>query len=235
MSRQTWWRHQHGQNIVGSENSSLVLVGKLLQDWVAGGGDVVGGALENVEFPLGCLRARLLVVAAVVVVEEAIVLEILAISSVEVQLSQTREVNLLHDLPLRLDLNRRITVTLGLVVPPAEAASSSASTTATAAVILLSATATNTLEGTPSSTLCWSTPLSSSTSEDGAASASESSSAGRCACVVDDGEGSLLFGGLNGEGVGLLVCAVHLLVCGVVVRYLLYRLSAHMPSSYIPR
>lgn len=171
--------HEHGEDIVGSEDGGLVLVGELLQDGIAGGGDVVGGALEDVELALRCLGTGLLVVAAVVVVEESVVVEVLALASVEVELAETREVDLLLDGPVRLDLDRRVTVALGLVIPPAEATATASSTASSTAVVaaLLSATATDALEGAPPTTLCLTAASSSTSTEDCAAASPESASA----------------------------------------------------------
>ena len=172
--------HEHGEDIVGGEDGGLVLVGELLQDGVAGGGDVVGGALEDVELALRGLGAGLLVVAAVVVVQEAVVVEVLALAGVEVELGEAREVDLLLDGPVGLDLHRGVAVALGLVVPPAEATAAASSTTsATVVVAALSATAlADTLEGASPAALCLSTARAAAATEDCAAASPESAGAG---------------------------------------------------------
>ena len=204
--------HEHGEDAVGGEDGSLVLIGEVVQDGVARGSDVVGGALEDVEFALRGDGAGLLVVAAVVVVEEAVAVDVLALAGGQIQLAQARKVNLLQHLPVGLDLHRGITVALGLVVSPTKAAATPAASAA-AVVVLLAAAAADALEGAPAAALCLAAALPSAPAKDGATSPAEAPCPGGCACVVDDGEGGLLLGHLDGEGVRRLVRAVHLLVC----------------------
>lgn len=171
--------HEHGEHVVGGEDGGLVLVGELLHDGVAGGGDVVGGALEDLELALRRLRTGLLVVAAVVVVQEAVVVEVLALASLEVELAETREVDLLLDGPVGLDLDGGVAVALGLVVPAAKATSTASTTTAAAVVVAaLSSTAANALEGTPPTALCLSAPRAAASTEDCAAASPEAAGAG---------------------------------------------------------
>lgn len=171
--------HEHREHVVGGEDGGLVLVGELLHDGVAGGGDVVGGALEDLELALRRLRTGLLVVAAVVVVQEAVVVEVLALASLEVELAETREVDLLLDGPVGLDLDGRVAVALGLVVPAAKATSTASTTTAAAVVVAaLSSTAANALEGASPTALCLSAPRAAASTEDCAAASPEAAGAG---------------------------------------------------------
>lgn len=130
--------HEHGQHAVGREDGGLVLVGELLDDGVGGGADVVRGAVDQVELLLGGLDG-LLVVGAVVVVQETIRLDILAVVRIKVQLAQTVEVDLLQQLPVGTDVDGRVAVALRLVpVLPAEATATATAATA----LVLAATAT---------------------------------------------------------------------------------------------
>lgn len=124
--------HEHRQDGVGGENGGLVLVGELLDDGVGRRGDVVGGAVDGGKLALGALDG-LLVVGAVVVVQEAVVVEVLAVVGVEVQLGEAVKVDFLQQVPVRLDVDARIAVARRLVVvSPAEAAAATATSTAAA-------------------------------------------------------------------------------------------------------
>lgn len=140
--------HEHGQNAVSSENGGGILLGELLDDGIGRSGDVVGGTVDGRELLLGTLDG-LLVERTVVVVEETIVFQVLALISIQVQLSQTVEVNLLEQLPVSLDVNTGIAVASRLVVIlPTKATTSSGTSvrSATSVVTALSATSSSALE-----------------------------------------------------------------------------------------
>lgn len=163
--------HKHGENAVGGEDGSLVLLGVLLDDRVRGGGDVVGGTVNSREFPLSTLD-RLLVVGAVVVVKETVVVQVLTIVSIKVELGQAVEVDLLEKLPVGLDVDAGITVASRLVVVlPAEATSTTGtSTTSSTALVAIALSATGgTLELASSSTagITTAAALASATGENG--------------------------------------------------------------------
>lgn len=207
--------HQHGQDIGGGEDGSGVLLGELVDDGILGGGNVVGSTVESLHSALGVLDGGL-VVRLVVVVEETVGLEVLALGSIEVQLRQTGEVNLLEHLPVGADVDRGLTDTLGLVVvSPAETTATTATTVATTVAELVTALLaaanirSSTLEATTSTTLVGSTALTTTATENGATATAETALLD--ASVIDDGEGGLVLGGCDSEEVGG-TGAVHLLV-----------------------
>lgn len=204
--------HEHGENAVGGEDGGLVLLGKLLDDGIGRGGDVVGGTVDSGEPALGVLDDGL-VVGAVVGVEETVVIDILTLVGLEVELTKTVVVDLLNQLPVTLDVDRSITVALGLVIIlPAEATAASTSVTAsttatvvattvallaTAACPLESLTATTTASlGTSTTTLAAASSEDSTTTEAGLTSIPD---------VGDNGEGRLVLGdggSEDGSGTG---------------------------------
>ena len=97
--------HEHGEDVVGREDGRLVLFGQFLDDGVGGRGDVVGGAVDDVELALRVLD-RGLVVRSVVVVQEAVRLNVLAAARLQVELGQPVEVDLFEHGPVRLDVDR---------------------------------------------------------------------------------------------------------------------------------
>ena len=208
--------HEHGEDAVGREDGRLVLVGQLLDDGVRGGGDVVRGAVERGEFALVGLGGRP-VVGPVVVVQEAVGLDVVALVRLEIQLGQTVEINLLQQLPVGLDVDRRIPIPRGLVVVlPAEAPGprSSVGTSATAVAVAAAAaelpTTAGSLERLPAGpTVLASSALAAATpGEDGTAPESRLS---RVAGVGDNGEGGLVLAGGSGEE-GCRTGTVYLLV-----------------------
>lgn len=206
--------HEHGEDAVGGKDGGLVLVGELLDDGIGRGGDVVGGSVDGGELPLGTLDGRL-VVGAVVVVEETVVVDILAIVGVEVQLGQTVKVNLLKQLPLGLDVDAGIAVASRLVIVlPAEATTAGASVGPAAPVVAsvaLSTTSTSPLELLPSTSGAAGLALATSTST-GEDSTTAVPCLGRVSDVADDGEGGFVLGGRSIEGDGV-ARAVNLLIC----------------------
>ncbi|KAI6754332.1 hypothetical protein HG530_012846 [Fusarium avenaceum] len=104
------------------------------------------------------------------------VVDILSLVGVEVQLSQTVEVDLLEQLPLSLDVDTGITVTSRLVIIlPAEATTATASVVSTTTVVAPSATSTGTAPcelGSSASGTGLTTALAAATGEDGAATIS---------------------------------------------------------------
>ena len=210
--------HEHGQDVVGGEDGGLVLLGQLLDDRVGRGCDVVGSAVESGQLALGSLY-WLLVVAAVVVVEETIVVDVLTIVRLEVQLAEAVVINLLEQLPVGLDVNRSITIARRLVIVlPAEPASalclaSSATTPSTvvsAAILLATTTATGPLEllTSASSSVATTTALTAASSEDGTAS---ETGLGRVSDVGNNREGGFVLGNWCGEERGR-ACSVDLLI-----------------------
>ncbi len=211
--------HEHGEDAVGREDGSLVLVGQLLDDGVRGGGDVVRGAVERGEFALVGLGGRL-VVGPIVVVQETVGLDVLALVRLEIQFGKTVEINLLQQLPVGLDVDRRIPIPRGLVVVlPAEAPGprTSVGTSATAVAVAAAAaaaaelpTTAGSLERLPAApTVPASSALAAATTgEDGTASESRLC---RVAGVGDNGEGGLVLAGGSGEE-GCRTGAVYLLV-----------------------
>lgn len=200
--------HEHGEGAVGGEDGGLVLLGELLDDGVGRGGDVVGSTVDSGEPALGVLDDGL-VVGAVVGVEEAVVIDILTLVGLEVELAKTVVVDLLNQLPVTLDVDRSITVALGLVIIlPAEATTArtgvTAATTATVkATAVLLTTATCPLEGltatTPASLGTSTTALATASSED-----STTTEAGLASIpdVRDNGEGRLVLGDGGSEDGG---------------------------------
>lgn len=200
--------HEHGENAVGGEDGSLVLLSELLDDGIRGGGDVVSSTVDGCELLLGALDG-VLVEGAVIGVEEAVVVDILTIVSLQVQLSQTVEINLLEKLPLRLDVDTSIAVASRLVpiLPAKAAATPGTGVLATTTVVTTTAVAPSTT-GTGPLELSTSTPgIASSTTLATATTGEDGTSAvsglGRVASVADDGEGGLVLGGRGVEGEGV--------------------------------
>lgn len=195
--------HEHGQNAVGGEDGGLVALGELLDDRIRRRGDVVRSAVDGHQLLLGALDG-LLVVGAVVVVQEAVVLEVLALVRVEVQLGQAVEVNLLEQLPVGLDVDAGVAVASRLVVVlPAEAAATASTTSLTAAAVvaLAPASAARPLERSPSATgVATSAALTATAGEDGTAAISR---LGRVSRVADEREGRLVLGRGRVEGDGV--------------------------------
>lgn len=187
--------HKHGEDVVSGEDGGFVLLGELLNDGVGRGGDVVGSTVDGSEPALGVLDHGL-VVGAVVGVKETVVIDILTLVGLEVELAETVVVNLLNQLPVTLDVDRSITVALGLVIIlPAEAATAStsvlAATTATVvATTVLLTTATCPLEG-----LTATTPASL-----GASTAALATTSSKDSTTTEAGLASILDVGDNGEG-----------------------------------
>lgn len=128
--------HEHRQNSVGGKDGRFVLLGEFLDNGVGGGGDVVGGAVDGRKLALGALDG-LLVVGAVVVVQEAVVVEVLAFVGVEVELGEAVEVDFFQQVPVRLNVDARIAVASGLVVvSPAKAATTTATSAAATSAII---------------------------------------------------------------------------------------------------
>lgn len=67
----TWGAHEHGEDTVSGEDGRFVLSGELVDYRVIGRGNVVGDAVNLVQFAFGVLDGRF-IVCAVVVVQEAI-------------------------------------------------------------------------------------------------------------------------------------------------------------------
>lgn len=173
--------HEHRENVVGGENRGLVPVCELLDNRVQRSGNVVCGALDNVELPDRGWGTGLLVKSAVVVVEESVVVKVLSITSVEVELGQTVEINLLKKLPGILGLNRSLTSALRLV-PISEAKPTSTATASTGSiavvVLLLPASSTNALESATTSAALSLTATGSTTStENSSTTTAESATA----------------------------------------------------------
>lgn len=171
--------------------------------------DIVSSALNNVKLAERGRSTRLLVELAVVVVEESIVFNILAITSVQVQLDQTVEVNLLEQLPGIARLDRSLTSALRLVpVLPASSAATTASTLCgTVVVLLLSRSSTsNTLESATTATALSSTTTSTTTSTENGTTTTAESAASGSARVVDNGEAGFLADSFDVES-GLETCA----------------------------
>lgn len=211
--------HEHGQNGVGGEDPGLVLVGELLDDGVARGGDVVGGTVERAELLLGALDG-LLVKGPVVVVEEAVAVDILALVGVQVQLAQAVVVNLLQHLPVGANVDTSIAVALRLVVvlpaePPATAGTTAALVCASSTSTIITTGATTSTcacEGLAATTagISSATTLATATGEDGATS--ETGLAG-VAGVGDDREGCFVLLDYGGGEEGGTSCAICLLIC----------------------
>lgn len=206
--------HEHGEDAVGGEDGGLVLLGELLDDGIARGGDVVGGTVDGSELLLGALDGGL-VVGAVVVVEETVVVDVLAVAGLQVELGQAVEVDLLQQLPVALDVDAGVPVALGLVVVfPAEAAATAASIVAASTVVTTAAVAlappAAAGRGTTSSPgIAAASTLASPAGEDGTTTVS---GLGRVTGVADNGEGRLVLGGrgIEADGVG---GTIHLLIC----------------------
>ena len=210
--------HEHGQNISSRENGGFVLLSNLLDNRVRSCRDVVRSAFESKQFALGGLAGRL-VVRAVIVVKEAIVIEILSFGGIKVQLRKTGKVDFLKHVPLRTDSNRRISVALRLVpVSPSETATASTTTAATTTPVIvesvtaLSATGARTLELATASTALGTTTLSTTATEDRATTTSKGTSLGG-ALVVDDGEGRFVLCDLHAGEKAARASAINLLVC----------------------
>lgn len=195
--------HEHGEDVGGSENGGLVLLGEFVENGILGGSDVVGSTVQGLESGLVTLD-RGAVVGSVVVVQETVRVEGLTLGSLEVQLGQTVEVNLLQHLPVGANVDGSLTVALRLVIIlPAETTAAVAPATRAVVVEAVVTTAsTGTLEATTSTTLTsHTTTLTTTTTENGTTTTTESA-LGRCASVVDNGERGLIFGSLNGEQAG---------------------------------
>lgn len=160
----------------------------------------------------------MLVIGSVVVVQEAVRVDVLALVGIQVELAQPVVVDLFQQLPVGADVDGRVAVALRLVVVlPAEAAaptSATASIPATTATIVATALPACAVEGgtAPAAVICASatTLATATTSED--STAAEARLAG-VADVGDDGEGGLVLfdGGRSKDGgacgtVRLLVC-----------------------------
>lgn len=200
--------HEHGEDVVGGEDGGLVLLGELLDDRVGRGGDVVGSTVDGGESALGVLDHRL-VVGAVVGVKETVVIDILTLIGLEVELAETVEVNLLHQLPIALNVDRSITVALGLVIIlPAEATTASASVLAATAATVVATTILRTTATCPLEGLTATTTASRGTSTAALATASSKDSttteAGLASIpdVGDNGEGGLVLGNGGSEDGG---------------------------------
>lgn len=171
--------HEHGQNGVSSENGGDIFLSEFLDDGIGRSGDVVGGTVDGRELLLGTLDG-LLVERAVIVVEETIVFQVLALVSIQVQLSQTVEVDLLQQIPVSLDVDAGIAVASRLVVilpTKATATSSTGVRSAASVVAALSATSSSALELASSSSA---TGITTATALATAASGEDSSSAIPC-------------------------------------------------------
>lgn len=195
--------HKHGEHAVGGEDGGFVPLGELLDDGVGGGGDVVGGAVDDVELALVAL-GRGLVERAVVAVHETVAVDILTLVGVEVQLRKTVEVDLLKQLPVRLDINRRIAVALRLVVVlPAESAAATGTTTASTSIVATVSTlctSTSVADSLELASAASRVPAPATLSTATAESATSSKSGlGGIASVADDGERRFVLGELNGE------------------------------------
>ena len=172
--------HEHGEDVVGGEDGGFVFLRQLLDDGVRGGGDIVRRAVENGQLAHRGGRAGLFVEGAVVVIQEAVVIQVLAFARVEVELGEAVEVNLLQHAPAVLRLHRRLAVALRLVVVlPPESPSTSASASATWIVALLPASPADPLEGSSPAPLALLSPLASA-AEDGTTPPAEPSTARRC-------------------------------------------------------
>ena len=196
--------HEHGKDVVGGEDGGLVLLGQLLDNGIVRSSDVVCSAVQSTKLLNAGRSARLLVVSAVVVVEESVVFEVLAVAGLEVELEETAELDLLQHAPRVLGLDRGLAVALRLVpVLPAESpASTSTAAAATRVVALCSTTASTStvgaLESAPAATSSLAAALASAT-EDSASSAAKASAASRCLRAVDEREAALLVLSLDVE------------------------------------
>lgn len=202
--------HEHGQNVRGGEDGRLVLLGELLDNRILRSGDVVSGTFQGLQLALGVLDGGL-VVRPVVVVEETIGVQILTLRSLKVQLGQPVEVNLLQHGPVGTDVDRRLTGSLRLVIVlPTKTTATVAACRAVVVVAIaaLATTSTNSLEASATTSLA-DTTLTAAT-EDSATTTGEGT-LGRCAGVVDNGEGRLILGDLDVEQTGG-ACAVNLLI-----------------------
>lgn len=173
------------------------------------GCDIVSSTLNNVKLAERGGSTRLLVELAVVVVEESIVFDILAVASVQVQLDQTVEVNLLEQLPGIARLDRSLTSALRLVpVLPASSAATAASTLCSTVVVLLLSRSgtTNALESATTATTLSSATTSTTTSTENGTTTTAESAASSSARVVDDGEAGFLANSFDVES-GLETCA----------------------------
>lgn len=198
--------HEHGEDAVGGEDGGLVLVGELLDHRIGRSRNIVRSAVNGVELALETLDGGL-VVGAVVVVDEAVGVNLLALVGIQVELGEAVVVNLLEQLPVGLDVNTGVTVAGGLVVVlPAEAAATTAtassapfeaSSVASTAALLA---ATGDGRSATTSVLSGTSTLAAAAGEDGATA---ESCLGAVAGVADDGEGGLVLGGRGVEGDGV--------------------------------
>lgn len=171
--------------------------------------DIVSSTLNNVELAERGGSTRLLVELAVVVVEESVVFNILAITSVQVQLDQTVEVNLLKKLPGITGLDRSLTSALRLVpvLPTSSAATTASTLCSTVVELLLSRSGTtNALESATTATALSSATTSTTTSTENGTTTTAESAASGSARVVDNGEAGFLADSFDVES-GLESCA----------------------------
>ena len=176
--------HKHRENAVGGENGGFVFLGEVLDDGVRGGSDVVDRAVFDVELALRVLH-RGFVEGAVIVVEEAVGVDVFAGAGVEVELGKPVEVDLFQHIPVGLDGYGRVAVALGLIVVFPAKSTPSASTSASIVVIalLLTTSLPCPLHCSSGATLCLcSSP---SSSKDRSSTPSESSGFVGGPCIVD--------------------------------------------------
>lgn len=186
-----------------------------MDNWIGRGCDVVGGAVEDSQPALGRLDG-LLVVAAVVVVEETVAIDVLTVVGLEVQLAEAVVVNLFKQLPVSLDVDRSIPVARGLVIIlPAEAtsalalaATSTPTTIVTAAVPGTSTAGPLELLAASGSCVAATTPLATAPGEDGAPT---EASLGGVPDVGNNREGGFVLGDRGSEERGR-AGAVYLLI-----------------------
>lgn len=209
--------HEHGQNAVGSEDGGLALVGKVLDHRIGRSGNVVSGTVNSVEPALSALN-RGLVVGAVVTVDEAVGVDLLALVGIEVELGETVEVDLLQQLPVGLDVDTGVTVAGRLVVVlPAETATAlatagSAATVEAAAAVALTTALLGAVDGLAATTSGGGSSSALTTAAAGEDGAAAVSCLGAVAGVADNGECGLVLGGRGVEGDGV-ASTVDLLVC----------------------
>lgn len=183
--------HEHGQDVRGCKDGGFVFLGQFLNDRVCGGCHIVGSTIEGHEFALGVLH-RWLVKRAVVVVQETVAFDIVAVAGFEVEFGKSVEVDLFLHHPVWADVDRCISVSLWLVIiSPAEAAATSASSTSVVVVLSLllpSCPALSYSLECASSTSLGGSSLTTTTEDRQTASAKATALVCR-SCVVDHGEG----------------------------------------------
>lgn len=201
--------HQRRENAVSGEDSCLILLSQLLDNRIRGSSNIVCSTVDRSESLFTGLDSCL-VVGAVVVLEETVGVNILTLVGVQVEFSESVEVDLLKQLPVSLDVDARVAVSLRLVVVlPAETPSAScrittSSTTATAIIVAPIA-----LLATSSTTLAELLPSSSGVLLD-ATALTATTSGEDCTTTVpgfywlsaDDREGGFVFGNWCGENRG---------------------------------